>query len=214
MAQPPFPMHPRSARDHGAMDVAPVFGAGPGDDPGYLRSLRTGTVLGRMRATMLVLLAAPVAILAISPFIVRDGDGRFGGAPPWIYAPLAVVALAAVLVGPRAPRALPHPAGPPAPPRVLVARASLLQFRSAVLLRFALTEAVILVGLPLAMVGHSELVFAAGFAVGYPLLVRLALPTRGGVERIRRRLEAGGAESLLWPALLAPAPPRRSAGDA
>ncbi len=56
------------------------------------------------------------------------------------------------------------------------------------------------------MAGHSELVFVAGFAVGYPLLVWLALPTRGGVERMRRRLESQGAESHLWAVLLA-APP-------
>ncbi|NEA27480.1 hypothetical protein G3I70_34030, partial [Actinomadura bangladeshensis] len=71
---------------------------------------------------------------------------------------------------------------------------------------------VILIGLPLAMVAHSEAVFVAGFAIGYPLLVWLALPTRGGVDRMRRRLESQGAESHLWAVLLAaPAPPRDDA---
>lgn len=85
-----------------------------------------------------------------------------------------------------------------------------MAFRQAVLVRFALAEGVILLGLPLAMVGHSELVFAAAFVLGYPLLVWLVLPTRGGVERMRRRLEERGAESHLWAVLLAaPAPAGR-----
>ncbi|CNG68071.1 Uncharacterised protein [Mycobacterium tuberculosis] len=191
---------PKSPDGDGGPDMAPVFGAGPGDDPGYLASLRAGTELGRLRAMMLVLLAAPVLILAIVPLIVRDGRDA---APLWIYAPLAAAALVALLAGPRAPRPMPPGAEPAA-----AARGALMMFRQAVLLRFALAEGVILVGLPLAMAAHSEAVFVAGFVVGYPLLVRLALPTRGGVERMRRRLESQGAESHLWAVLLA-APPLR-----
>ncbi|QKW36502.1 hypothetical protein HUT06_22820 [Actinomadura sp. NAK00032] len=199
MAPPPFSMYsPRSPDGDGGPDVAPVFGAGPGDDPGYLASLRAGTELGRLRAMMLVLLAAPVLILAIMPLIVEDGHGD---APPWLYAPLAAAALVALAAGPRAPRPIP-PGAAPADPAV-AARAALLVFRQAVLLRFALAEGVILLGLPLAMAGHSEALFLAGFAAGYPLLLWLALPTRGGVERMRRRLEARGAESHLWAVLLA-----------
>lgn len=185
---------PKTPDGDGGPDVAPVFGAGSGDDPGYLASLRSGTELGRMRTMMLVLLAAPVLILAITPLIVQGGED----APPWIYLPLVAAALAALVVGPRAPQ----PMAPGSEPRH-AARTALMMFRQAVLLRFALAEGVILLGLPLAMVGHSELVFVAGFAVGYPLLLWLALPTRGGVERIRRRLESGGAESHLWAVLLA-----------
>ncbi|WP_207946633.1 hypothetical protein [Actinomadura sp. 7K507] len=203
MAPPPFSMYsPKSPDGDGGPHVAPVFGAGPGDDPGYLASLAGGTELGRLRAMMIFLLAAPVLILAITPLIVQGGED----APPWAYLPLLPAALVAMTVGPRTPRAMTPGAGPAA-----AARTALLMFRQAVLLRFALAEAVILLGLPLAMVGQSELVFVAGFVVGYPLLVWLALPTRGGVERLRRRLESGGAESHLWAVLLA-AP--ASAGDA
>lgn len=187
-------MYSPKTPDGDGSDVAPVFGAGPGDDPGYLPSLRGGTELGRLRAMMLVLLAAPVLILAIVPAIVQ-GEGA---TPPWIYLPLAAVALVALVAGPRAPR----PMEPGTDPRA-AARTAAIMFRQAVLVRFALAEGVILTGLPLAMVGRSELVFVAGFAVGYPLLIWLALPTRGGVERLRRRLEARGAESHLWAVLLA-----------
>ncbi|HLV74365.1 hypothetical protein FHX41_3085 [Actinomadura hallensis] len=196
MAPPPFSMYsPKTPDGDGGPDVAPVFGAGPGDDPGYFASLRGRTELGRLRLMMLVLVAAPVLILAISPMIVQGG----GDAPPWTYLPLAGMALTALAVGPLAPRPM-EPGGDPRE----VAKVALLMFRQAVLLRFALAEAVILAGLPLAMVGESELVFVAGFVFGYPLLIWLALPTRGGVERMRRRLEARGAESHLWAVLLAP----------
>ncbi|MGK5555112.1 hypothetical protein ACSNOI_26205 [Actinomadura kijaniata] len=72
---------------------------------------------------------------------------------------------------------------------------------------FAPAEGVILLGLPLAMVSRSEAVFAAGFLLGYPLPLWLALPTARTVETIRR-LEAGGAGSRLWAALLSPGPRR------
>ncbi|MBB6395177.1 hypothetical protein BKA00_002091 [Actinomadura coerulea] len=204
MAPPPFSMYsPKTPEGDGGPHVAPVFGAGPGDDPGYLASLRGGTELGRTRLMMLALLAAPVLILAIMPLIVEDGRGD---GPAWVYLPLAAAALPALLAGPRVPRPMVPGAEPAA-----AARTALMMFRQAVLLRFALAEGVILLGLPLAMVAHSELVFVAGFVLGYPLLVWLALPTRSGVERIRRRLESGDAESHLWAVLLAgPAFPRDS----
>ncbi|TDD62978.1 hypothetical protein E1293_43550 [Actinomadura darangshiensis] len=196
MAPPPFSMYsPKTPEGGGGPSVAPVFGAGPADDPGYLASLRGGTELGRLRLMMLALLAAPVLILAIMPLIVEGGGGE---APAWLYPPLAAAALLALLAGPRAPRPM-----EPRDEREAAALAALMMFRQAVLLRFALAEGVILLGLPLAMVGHSELVFVAGFVLGYPLLVWLALPTRGGVERMRRRMESAGAESHLWAVLLA-----------
>ncbi|MFB4302796.1 hypothetical protein [Actinomadura sp. NTSP31] len=203
MAPASFSMHsPEAPQGAGGPPAGPVFGAGPGDDPGYLASLRDATVLGRMRLTMLVLVGAPVLILALTPLIVDNRGGAAGDAPPWIYAPLLLAAAVAALAGPRAPL----PMAPGAPPAV-AARLALVQFRQGVLLRFALAEGVILLGLPLAMIGHAEVVFAAGFATGYPLLLWLALPTTGGVERLRRRLESRGAESHLWAVLLAAPPP-------
>ncbi|MFI0446165.1 hypothetical protein [Actinomadura sp. 6N118] len=202
MAPPQFPMYSSQPfpGDGGQIDE-PVFGASRADDPGFAASMRSGTLLGRLRTMMLVLMVAPVLIAAITPLIVQDGKGRLGDAPWWFYLPLAAGALVAVLAGPRAPR----PMGAGQAPAQAVETA-LLQFRQALLLRFALAEAVILLGLPLAMIGHSEMVFVAGFVLGYPLLIRLALPTTGTVDRIRRRLEAGGAESHLWAGLLARVP--------
>ncbi|TYB41470.1 hypothetical protein [Actinomadura chibensis] len=200
MAPPPFSKYSPDAPDGGgAPGAAPAFGAGPGDDPGYLASLRGRTELGRVRLLMLALAAAPVLILAITPLIVVGGPDD---PAPWLFAPLVAAAATAALAGPRTPR----PMAPEDDPRRAAATALPL-FRQAVLTRFALAEAVIVLGMPLSLAGNSELVFAAGFVLGYPLLLWLALPTRGGVERLRRRLESRGAESHLWAALLAePAP--------
>ncbi|RSN52728.1 hypothetical protein DMH08_28460 [Actinomadura sp. WAC 06369] len=196
---------PKDPGGDGAADVAaglaPVYGAGPDDDPGYVASLRGGTVLGRLRAGMLVLLAAPVLILAIMPLIVQGDAGLAGDGGPWPYLVLAALALPAALAAPRTPRPM-----PPGGTRGDAAGRALLLFRQAVLLRLALALGVVLAGLPLAMVGHGELIFLAGFAAGYPLLLGLAVPTRGGVERLRRRLERDGAESHLWAVLLAAEP--------
>ncbi|WP_243773421.1 hypothetical protein [Actinomadura barringtoniae] len=202
MTPPQFSMYSPGSGESGR-EVDAVFGAGRGDDPGFRASITSGTVLGRMRTMMLVLLTAPVLIAAITPLIVRDGQGRLGAAPWWCYLPVAAGALLAVLVGPRVPR----PMAPGQEPAQAV-QSAMVAFRQAVLQRFALAEAVILIGLPLAMVAHSETVFAVAFVLGYPLLFWLVLPTTGTIERIRLRLEAAGAESHLWAGLLAPAPAR------
>ncbi|MFC4049607.1 hypothetical protein ACFOY4_07940 [Actinomadura syzygii] len=196
MAPPPFSKYsPDAPEGGGGPAAAPVFGAGPGDDPGYLASLRGRTELGRMRLLMLVLAAAPVLVLAITPLIVAGGPDD---PALWPFAPLVAAAAAAALAGPRTPRPM-----APEDDQGRSAATALALFRQALLSRFALAEAVIVLGLPLSIAGKSELVFAAGFVLGYPLLLWLALPTRGGVERLRRRLESRGAESHLWAALLA-----------
>lgn len=182
---------------YGGTGPLPQVGVGPGGDPGFVRSLRGGTLLGQLRTAMLVLTAAPLLILAIVPFIVREGRGRLGQDPTWVYVPLVAAALVALAVGLRVPR----PLSVGRTPRQ-AARASVLSFRQALFLRFALCDAVIIMGLPLSIVSRSELPFLLGFVLGYPLLLLWTLPTTGLVERVRRRLEADGAESYLWAALL------------
>ncbi|MCW2916651.1 MAG: hypothetical protein JWN52_4719 [Actinomycetia bacterium] len=213
MAPPQFPRYPPGAPRRDRPFVEPLFGAGPETDRGYLASLRTGpqTMLRQLRGTMLTLVIAPLAISAIFPFLVRDGRSRWGGLPEWIFLPLVLAFLVAVVVGLRVPRALPLTSDPERDPRQTADLAA-MAFRQALFLRFALSDAVILLGLPLAVIGHSEMPFAVGFVLGYPLLIALALPTRGTVERMRRRLEADGTESHLWAVLLAPVPPPEAFG--
>ena len=204
MASPGFSRQPS-----GDDDVSPglPFGATRERDPGFFASLGSGTVLGQLRMMALALVVAPVLILAISPMIVRspeDGDGEPGTLPLLLCVPLLLGALVAVVVGPRTPK--------PLPPGLEDGRAAELareQFQHAVLMRYALAEGTILLGLPLAIVAESEAVFVFGFVLGWPALVWLALPTQGMVERVRRRLESRGARSHLWAALLAQGPPPR-----
>lgn len=213
MAPPQFPMYsPGSSKGPGESSLEPLFGSGPSADPGYLASLGSGTYLGQLRLVMLALAAAPVLILAIMPLIIQEG-GRLGDLPPmfdipaWAYLPSPVLALVAALLGGRTPGPLP----PGAPTPTLAADTALVMFRQALLLRFAMAEAVILAGVPVSLLVRSEVPFVVGFVCGYPLLIRLALPTRSLVERIRERLESGRLHSHLWPALLA-TPPRPASG--
>lgn len=185
-------------------DAGPRFGVGRESDPGFVRSLSGGTLIGQLRRAMLALTVAPVLILAIVPFIVREGRGRLGEVPAWVYVPIVLAALLAAVAGPRVPRPVAAGRRPQE-----TAGAAVLGLRQAIFLRFALCEAVIIMGLPLSIISRSEAPFLAGFVLGYPLLIWSALPTTGLVERVRRRLEADGAESHLWAALLSHySPPR------
>ncbi|MFC4909428.1 hypothetical protein [Actinomadura gamaensis] len=200
MASVQFPL---SGPDDGPSGPSDLYEASAADDPGYLASVRSSsTVLGQLRTTVAALVAAPVLILAISPLIVPAGQGRLDGLGPLLCLPVLALGAAALVFGPRAPRPLP----PGGTGEAAVRRAGLL-FRQAIMFRYALSEATILVGLPLAMVGRSVWIFVFAFAVGYPILVWLTVPTTARIEAVRRRLESGGAPSFLWTALLAP--PRR-----
>ncbi|WP_019633826.1 hypothetical protein [Actinomadura atramentaria] len=204
MAPPPqFSMYsptPPDDGDDGGGAPVPVLTAA--DDPGFAASIRTRTLLGQWRFTAVALMVAPVLILVVSPLIVREGPSLLAGSLAWVpWTPPVLAALAAALVGPRLPRPLPPGLAP-----ARAARLATLQARQATLVRFALTEGVILCGLPLAMIAREELVFVLAFVLGYPQLVWQILPTTAAVERLRRRLEAGDAESYLWSGLLAPVP--------
>jgi len=200
MAAPQFPMYSPESGGTGGSPVEPLFGSGPDSDPGYLATLQgPPTTLGMLRRTMAVLTAAPVVILALVPFIVHGGRGMFGPLTYWAFIPLAAGFVVAVVAGTRVPR----PLTPGRSPAQSAAEAA-MAFRQAVLLRYALSDGLVLVGLVLAIVTHGKWAFAAGFVLGFPLLVVLAVPTRGMVERMRRRLERDGAESHLWAVLLAP----------
>ncbi|WP_157964093.1 hypothetical protein [Actinocorallia populi] len=177
--------------------VDPSPGAGPEGDPGYLASLRTATLLAQLRRAFLGLLAVPVGVLALSPYIVRLETHTVDAQPLWACAVVPLAAAGALVTARRLPSALPRDA---AGSRMSASES----FRATLFLRFALTEGVVLLGLPLSMAADSFLPMALSFCLGYPLVVALALPTRGTIERIRARMEAGGVSSGLWASLLAP----------
>ncbi|MFC0041065.1 hypothetical protein [Actinomadura rayongensis] len=203
MSPSQFSMYtPTPPEDGDDGDVEPVYGLGPADDPGFFASIRTRTHLGQWRMTAVVLILGPALILAVSPLIVQEGDSKLGVVPAWVpWLPPVLAALAAAFLGPRLPRPLPPGLG-----RAEATRLAVVQARQGTLVLFALTEGVILCGLPLAMVARDEWIFVLAFVLGYPQLIWNLLPTAGTVERVRRRLEAGGAESHLWSGLLAPLP--------
>lgn len=181
-------------------DESGRFEAGAADDPGYLASMRPPvTALGQFRVMVSALLTAPVLILAISPLIVRDGSGGLGGRTALLLLPIVAGAAVAAVLGPRAPRPL-----PPGEDAAETAGQAVLQFRQAIMFRYALSEGTILIGLPLAMIGHTVWIFVFAFLAGYPILVWLTLPTRARIEAVRRRLESGGRPSFLWSELLGP----------
>jgi predicted MFS family arabinose efflux permease len=176
-----------------------MLGAGPEGDPGYLGSLGTGTMLAQLRVTFLALAAMPLVVIGLAPAIIKIETGRLTLSPPWATLAVAVLAVLAFWLAPRVPGRLRAGLDPSE-----AAAASSVSFRSAVLLRFAIAEGVILGGLPLSMASDSLTPVMVAFALGYPLLIVLALPTRATIERMRRRMESGGAQSELWAALLAP----------
>ncbi|ROO88472.1 hypothetical protein EDD29_6141 [Actinocorallia herbida] len=193
--------------------------AGPQSDPGFAASLRTPTVLGNLRRSFLMLSVMPVVVFALSPFIVRIETHILDTPPLWSAAAVPLLALAVLWLAPRLPLPLP-PRGTDllvAPGKTdaagnadeRAARRVSDAFRGALFLRFALTEGVVLAGLPLAMASDSLLPMALAFGFGYPLVLTLALPTRGTIERIRRRL-GPEADGRLWAALLDPYQPRLS----
>ncbi|MEO5876239.1 MAG: hypothetical protein ABIS86_24395 [Streptosporangiaceae bacterium] len=177
----------------------PRLGAGPESDPGYLGSLGSGTMLAQLRATFLALAAVPLVVVGLAPYIIRIETGHLALSPKWATLAVLVLAAAAAVLAPRVPGRLRTGLAPNE-----AAAASSVSFRSAVLLRFTLAEGVILGGLPLSMACDSLTPMLLAFVLGYPLLIALALPTRSTIERMRRRMESGGASSELWAALLAP----------
>jgi hypothetical protein len=130
--------------------------------------------------------------VALSPAIIKIETGHLTLSPLSATLSVAVLAVLAFCLAPRVPGRLSPGLGP-----AQAAAASSVSFRSAVLLRFALAEGVILGGLPLWMASDSLTPMLVAFALGYPLLIALALPTRATIERMRRRMESGGAQSEL-----------------
>ncbi|GAA3203823.1 hypothetical protein [Actinocorallia longicatena] len=184
----------------------PASGDPSASDPGFFSSLGSGSMLGQLRLTFLALMPMPVLVAAMSPFIVRIETHHLDAPPVWAEAAVIALALAVLLVV----RRLPPPLSPDlAPDRVAAAASS--SFRATLFLRFAMTEAVVLAGLPLSMVSDSLVPMTVAFGLGFPLMLALSLPTRGTIERIRERLEHNGLTTDLWATLLGPFPGRAKA---
>ncbi|GAB3683287.1 hypothetical protein GCM10027589_52900 [Actinocorallia lasiicapitis] len=168
-------------------------------DPGFLASLGSRTMLGQLRVTFLALLFMPVLVAGVSPFIVRIETTSLSAPPAWAEAAVVLLAVAVLVVALRIPPAL-----SPKLPAHKVAAAASSSFRATVFLRFAMTEAVVLAGLPLSMVSDSLMPMAVAFGLGFPMMLVLAIPTRRSIDGIRARLEREGVVTELWATLLGP----------
>ena len=136
-------------------------------------------MLAQLRVTFLALAAMPLVVVGLSPAIIKIETGHLSLSPLSATLAVAVLAVLALLLAPRVPGRLRAGLDPSQ-----AAAASSVSFRSAVLLRFALAEGVILGGLPLSMASDSLTPILLAFVLGYPLLIVLALPTRATIERI------------------------------
>lgn len=183
--------------------MTPSADLGPSQDPGYLGSLTTQQPpLTLVRHVALALVTSPALLWLVVPVL----DLEASGTPPWgllLVTLMVAGALVAAWLVPQMVEPLEPGTGVDAAEGVAVAT-----FRRQVLLQIAAAEAPVVAGFLLAWVADSLLLWCAAFLLGWPLVL-ICLPTTTTVERMRERLEAKGADSHIWAALLrAPGAPR------
>lgn len=183
---------PREGRNGSSLDVS--LPLGPEADPGYLRTVAEGNVLGSLR-----LVAATVTgVLPVLLVVLLFTAGASAAWSPLVLLPAllgagAVAAAVAVPVRPISPDATAEEA----------ARTSVRRFQQIVMLRLALCEIPALFGFVAAFaLDGGVIAFLLGAAVTLAGMFRLVIPTMAVVERFRERLEGTGATSYLWNGLL------------
>lgn len=168
-----------------------------GDDPGFWRSVSSGTPLGQLRLTGLAFSAIPALIAALVPFVLdKEDDGPLAVSAVVV---VVVAAGAAVLAALYAPRQL--EAFPATTSVEQATREGVLRMRTVMYLRISLAQLAILAGFAMSLVANSYWPYLIGFVLGWPIILA-SLPTRGHVQRARERMESAGARVPLWDALL------------
>ncbi|WP_110183035.1 hypothetical protein [Nocardioides solisilvae] len=146
------------------------------------------------------LLGAPVLIGLVLLFVGGTDPGEEGSwltaTPDPLFAGVLVVGGAALfallpVMGYRL-----QPLEPGTEPEA-ARRAAQGRFQAASMLRFALAEAPVLVGIALAFVDGTYLLFLLGAVIGLALMVLHVWPSRRVVERSAEPLEARGVDSGL-----------------
>ncbi|MET3961275.1 4-hydroxybenzoate polyprenyltransferase [Marmoricola sp. OAE513] len=165
------------------------------------------TFLQTLRVLCVALMSSLVVILVAVTFILTSEQGS-DPAPPWTFAVLAAVALAATA----AISQLGYRFRPIAPgtPEDEARRSSVTQMQTTTLLRFAFAESVAMVGIALAFVAEDGgiVLVLIGVAVAELLLFRHIWPSDRIITKVTEALEAEGGRSYLREALDSPAPPR------
>lgn len=156
------------------------------------------SALTAMQPMLYALLGAPVLLGVAVWFTVASMETP----PIWtVVAPLVMVVVGFLLaesVGYAAP-ALPGQTD-----RAEAMHRAVAIWRSKLMFRFAVTEAPILVGLVMAFVADSRWPFIVGLVAGWPVLAFEILPNARSIEKLRARLDSGGASSFLDEALRQP----------
>jgi len=152
-----------------------------------------------LRVTITALVAAPVLIgvvLAFAGGSDTESDSWLTAAPDPIFAGILLVAgVALFALSP----AMGYKAQPLAPGTDAdVARKQAQgRFQTGTFLRFAMAEAPVLIGIALAFVDSSYLLYLIGAVIGLTLMYLHVVPTRRVVERSAEVLEAHGVDSGL-----------------
>jgi hypothetical protein len=157
--------------------------------------------LTAMQPMIYSLLGAPVLLAVAVWFTVTSMEDP----PIWT----AVVVLALVVVGFLLAETVGYaaPALPSQTNRDEAKHRAVMIWRSRLMFRFAVTEAPILMGLTMSFVAESRWPFLVGLVAGWPVLAFEILPHRRSIEKLRARLDSGGASSFLDEALREPVNP-------
>ena len=153
-----------------------------------------------LRKLALVLVAAPVVVGVVLYLLLGTADGGMDGPPAWLLLGQVVFAVAILaLVEAVGYRAKPAEIGE----SDVVGNASVLAFQSAMLLRFALCETLMIVSVALSFVAtpHTFLNYPLGGLLSLALMVFEVLPNRRSVARTQAALESRGRPSYLHEAL-------------
>jgi hypothetical protein len=154
--------------------------------------------LTAMQPMIYSLLGAPILLAVAIWFTVSSMEDP----PIWTV----VVVLALVVGGFLVAETIGYatPALPSDTDRDEAKRRAVMVWRTRLMLRFAVTEAPILVGLSMSFVAESRWPFLVGLVAGWPVLAFEILPHRRSIEKLRARLDSGGASSFLDEALREP----------
>lgn len=137
-------------------------------------------------------LGAPVLLLVLLGTVLGMPEGN----PPTAWVVVLALALStsfllAETIGFRT-TALPTELAPEEAARISAGR-----FRQLLIIRFAIAETPILLGLVFSFAADNLWLYIFGLVLGWPMLAFLTWPSSRNLEKVRRQLESGGARSYL-----------------
>lgn len=160
---------------------------------------RTGGWLAQLRVLTLALCLSPVLLLVVAYASLGSGEEAWAYPDVWVPVTIGVLAVAAFLTAETVGFQV-APIAPGTPTEQATAQA-VERFRAQLFVRFALTEATVLVGLVLSFVTAGMWPIVIAMVLGWPVLVWEAYPRRRTVERFAEKLESEGARTALAEAL-------------